>query len=502
MKKLIGFILVLLLVLWSSCRSDFEAEEFTGNLEFSRDTVFLDTVFSNLTTTTYSLKVYNRSGEDVFIPEISLAAGENSLYRLNVDGLPGNYFENIEILARDSIFIFIETTMPSEDLQESEFLYTDKLQFKSKINVQEVPLVTLVKDAVLLFPPKNAQGIPGKIEFDTNGDGEPNLVTGFYLPEDHLQLTRTKPYVIYSYAVVPEGKTLTIDPGARIYFHADSGILVSKNASIQVKGAPSTDPEKMENQVIFQGDRLQSIYKDIPGQWGAIWLQKGSKNHLFEHVTIRNASVGILAEETTDSPPIRFKNVEIYNSAVSGLRAEKANITAENLVINNSGNASLHLNGGNHLYKHVSIANYWQQSFRISPAVFMSNTLEERPAPLQVKFFNSIIFGNESRELGLEIDGNVPVEIFFSHTLLKFLDEETEGKWYDFSNNDIYNKVGLNEDPLFVAPKENNLQLQLNSAAMDKGDPNIAKQVPQDLLGRDRAQNPDLGAYEFVEIKE
>ena len=102
---------MLMLVLWSSCRSDFETVETMGNLEFSRDTVFLDTIFTNTSTSTYSLKVYNRRNEDIHIPEISLALGETSEYRLNVDGMLGKTFEEVDILATARIYIFIETTV-------------------------------------------------------------------------------------------------------------------------------------------------------------------------------------------------------------------------------------------------------------------------------------------------------------------------------------------------------------------------------------------------------
>ena len=100
-----------LLVLWSSCRNDFETVPSTGKLEFSKDTVYLDTVFSNIGSSTYTLKVYNRSKEDIHIPVVKLGEGENSHYRLNVDGIPGKVFHDVEILAKDSIFIFIETTL-------------------------------------------------------------------------------------------------------------------------------------------------------------------------------------------------------------------------------------------------------------------------------------------------------------------------------------------------------------------------------------------------------
>ena len=103
MKYVYGLVLFCSIVLWSSCRNDFETVPSTGNLEFSRDTVFLDTVFTNIGSSTYNLKVYNTSDEDILIPSIKLSKGQESNYRMNVDGLIGNEaligkeFENIEL---------------------------------------------------------------------------------------------------------------------------------------------------------------------------------------------------------------------------------------------------------------------------------------------------------------------------------------------------------------------------------------------------------------------
>src|SRR5690606_7984656 len=121
----------LLLVLVSSCRNDFEFEPSTGKLEFSRDTVYLDTVFTNIGSSTYTLKVYNRSKKNIKIPTLRLGEGENSKYRLMVDGMSGKVFNNVELLARDSMFIFIETTINYDDYTNSEtsFLYTDQILF-------------------------------------------------------------------------------------------------------------------------------------------------------------------------------------------------------------------------------------------------------------------------------------------------------------------------------------------------------------------------------------
>ena len=116
MKKVFYFVFTIsLLMLWSSCRKDFEFDLSSGNLEFSKDTVYLDTVFSNIGSSTYNLKVFNNSNNDIVIPSLRLSQGQSSLYRLNVDGqtgsgaISGKEFENVEILAKDSMYIFIET---------------------------------------------------------------------------------------------------------------------------------------------------------------------------------------------------------------------------------------------------------------------------------------------------------------------------------------------------------------------------------------------------------
>ena len=86
-------------MLWSSCRKDFEFSPSTGSLTFSKDTVYLDTVFTNIGSSTYNLTVHNRSDNDISIPSVRLALGETSNYRLNVDGVAGKSFENVVLLA-------------------------------------------------------------------------------------------------------------------------------------------------------------------------------------------------------------------------------------------------------------------------------------------------------------------------------------------------------------------------------------------------------------------
>src|SRR5690606_28880176 len=405
MKYLYGLAILCCLVLWSSCRNDFETVASTGNLKFSKDTVFLDTVFTNIGSSTYNLKVYNRSDEDIHIPTLRLAQGEASNYRLNVDGIPGKVFENVQVLAKDSIFIFIETTFNINNLPTNpkEFLYTDQILFDSGGNEQKVELVTLVKDAVFLYPEQLGDGTVETLNLGVDENGEDILIEGFFLDDTELTFTNEKPYVIYGYAAVPGNKTLTVEAGARVHFHASSGILVTQTGSMKVMGEKSLDREAMENEVIFEGDRLEPGFADVPGQWGTLWISSGSIDNEFNFTTIKNSTVGILLEDS----PLTLRNVQIYNNANVGLLSRTGLIEGENMVINNSGQASLAIQlGGSYEFRHCTFANYWTNSFRTFPAVSLDNSLETTEQIfvadlVQANFINCIIYGNESREFSL-----------------------------------------------------------------------------------------------------
>ena len=312
-QKLQLFFILGLVILWSSCRKDFDYQASTGNLSFSKDTVYLDTVFTNIGSSTYSLKVYNHSNTDIQIPSISLKKSLNSKYRINVDGQAGQEFYNIPLLAKDSLYIFIETTFDISSIGENEFLYTDEILFDSGINQQSVSLVTLIKDAIFLYPKKDTNGIFETISLE-NIEGENTMVNGFILDDSKLNFTNEKPYVIYGYAAIPENEILIIDAGVRIYFHQNSGLFVQANSKLQINGSLSTDQLALENEVIFQGDRLEPDFNDIPGQWGSIWFDKKSTASQINHLTIKNATVGLFVNGTNSEDLINLKitNSQIY----------------------------------------------------------------------------------------------------------------------------------------------------------------------------------------------
>ncbi|NNM23499.1 MAG: hypothetical protein HKO54_08085 [Flavobacteriaceae bacterium] len=495
------------LVLWSSCRNDFETVQSTGNLEFSQDTIFLDTVFSNIGSSTYQFKVYNRSDEDINIPNVRLGDGEDSNYRLNVDGVAGKMFSNVEILAKDSIFVFVETTVDiNSQTTDNRFLYVDQILFDSGANEQKVELVTLIQDAIFLFPDLDANGMVGTISLGLDEEGNEILIEGFILEQDELTFSNEKPYVIYGYAAVPSGETLTVDAGARVHFHDNSGILVASNASISAMGTASTDPELLENEIIFEGDRLEPEFSDVPGQWGTIWLTAGSTDNSFNYTTIKNAVVGILMDSNDGDLTLDIRNSQIYNSSNVGLLARTGIVYGENIVINNSGQSSLALSlGGEYNFNHCTFANYWTNSFRSFPAVSIDNIIPDVAEAdlVAANFTNCLIYGNEQRELGFLQSENTSLQFNFNftNTLIKFEDPNNEFDGlpnYNFANPALYTNSPLNLDPIFQNTELNNFNIkQGESGAEGVGLGGVPPPVDLNGVTRD-LNNPDAGAYESI----
>ncbi|MBW2961315.1 hypothetical protein [Mesonia aestuariivivens] len=506
MRHLYSLLLLCSIVLWSSCRNDFETKPNNGNLQFSKDTVYLDTIFTGIASSTYNLKVYNKSDEDITIPSIELSNGENSKYRLNVDGLPGKSFQNIDILAKDSIYVFIETTANIDNFSSTnEYLYTDAIQFDTGAKQQKVELVTLLKDAIFLYPEKFNDGSTESLSFGVDEEGNETFIEGFFLDDSELNFNNQKPYVIYGYAAVPGNRTLTIDAGSRIHFHKNSGIIVAENGSLHVNGELSSDQESLEKEVIFESDRQEPNFSDTPGQWGAIWLTQGSTNNSINYTTIKNATVGVLMDSNdgTSNPTLSINNSKIYNSSNVGLLARTGNIEGSNLVINNAGQSALQLSlGGTYNFTNCTFANYWTGSYRSLPAVLLQNYLETAEEIfasdlIEANFYNCIIYGNENRELILDPLEEVAFNYKFENCLIKFNKfgfGNNEG--YNFEDETLFPNSIINEDPNFLDASKNLFMINEESAANSLANPSTA--TSQDILGQPRNNEPDTGAYESI----
>ncbi|RZJ72177.1 hypothetical protein [Flavobacterium sp.] len=489
---------VLFLTFLSSCRSDFEFQKSVGGLRFSRDTVYLDTVFTNIGSSTYTLKVYNRSDKDIKIPTVQLGKGLSSKYRITVDGMTGEnnrIFHNVEMLAKDSMYIFIETTADVAEADPTTFLYTDQIQFGELGNFQNVELVTLIQDAVFLYPQRFQDGTTESL---TLGEDQ---IYGFYLDHadhnDEYIFTSTKPYVIYGYAGVQAGETLTIQPGARIHFHDASGILVENGATINVQGTQSS-PGTQDGQVVFEGDRLEPGFAETPGQWGTIWMLPGSVGN-FDHATIKNAVIGLYVQNAT----LNINNCQIYDHSNYGILGQTAAITGTNLAVNSAGESTLLCSlGGSYDFTHCTFNNNFQSSRQTAVTVnnyFLNEANAQVPFDLvKADFKNCIIYGSNQVEMTIQKATNSTVFNYsFDGCLVRFNNMTLQNEEvYKFDTNPAYSNMRFNENPRFWNLNSNNLRITPESGA-------VGLATPVNLIANDLDGNPrtnESGAYRAAEI--
>jgi hypothetical protein len=458
-----------------SCRKDPILSDSSAKLAFSDNTIFFDTVFTSIGSATKRIRIYNHNSERVKISTIRLGYGQNSIFRMNVDGTPGKVLHNVEIGAKDSLFLFIEVTVNPNNIN-TPLVVNDSIIFELNGNVQNVKLIAWGQDAFYIKANKSINGIPYKI-----------------IANKDTTWTNTKPIVIYGYAVVDSSFKLTIQAGARIYFHNNGGLWIYKDASLDVNGTK-------DNPVTFQGDRLEAKYKDIPGQWERIWINESNKNSTINYAIIKNAFVGIEADYlfAPGTNNLTINNTIIENASNTGLLARHFNITGENNVIANCGVFAVKLSiGGSYDFKQCTFADYWNYSIRKSPLLYLANN-EKLGSTLNVgdltkaNFSNCIIYGNIDNEIGFDSIAGGLFKYNFDHCLLK-IDPAVKTRNGPLYQDIIKNLSNTNDSIIFKDYRANNYELSNNSAAIGKGTTSIS--VPYDITGKPRNSPTDLGAY-------
>lgn len=470
MRKKAKYLLVALIASWAvfSCE---RYEVYRGPdawLGFSTDTVFFDTIFTTVGSTTRKLRVYNNYNQPLEISSIELAGGASSVFRLNIDGIAASSTTNVEIPPKDSLYIFVEVTLDPNN-QDSLLVIHDSILFNTNGNLQDVNLVAWGQDMHLF-------------RRDTLG-------TATWVND--------KPYLILDYLMVDSLETLTIKEGVRIHLHRDAAIICK--GTLKAMGS-------LDNPITIQGDRLEYMYRDIPGQWGLVYFWPGSRENELDYVNIKNGTVGLWADTvfTPNMPNLTISNCRIENMSSVGILGQGTSIHASNTVIASCGQLAVFLNiGGKYEFYHCTIGNYWTAfSNRTTPSLGITNFYEDIYGQIQVRpvekayFGNCIVYGNRESELLISEHQESKIPYVFDHCLLKADPEE-----YDLNDTAHFKNVINLEDPRFVDYQNNNLELDTLSPAKDAASYAIALQYPVDIKGESRlgALGPDIGAYERIE---
>lgn len=472
---LISLSLALLLVI-SACRKDDTINNSPSvRLEFSSDTLIFDTVFTSIGSITEQIRVHNTSDEKINISRIRLAGGPESRYSINVNGLAGNDFQNIEIRGNDSIYIFAKVTINPNDAT-APFVISDSIVFDINGNQQDVDLVAWGQNARYIL-------------WDTD---RPNLPRYKIVAGEGVDTTWTNelPIVVYGYAVVDSTGSLTINAGTKVHFHNGSGLWIYKGGSLKVMGT-------QEEPVYFQGDRLESFYTDLPGQWDRIWINEGAIDNQINYAVIRNGFIGLQAETLQQymGNQLTLNNTIIENMSGAGILTRYYVIAAQNCVIANCGQYALALTlGGAYDFRHTTIANYWNYGVRNTASVYLNNYfLDENNQPVaypfEAYFGNNIMYGSQRNELVID-DTVAEFKYTFDHCLIK---TET-----NIALDTNFINCLKNQDPLFVDYRANDFRPDSLSPAIGAGSTEVAATVPSDINGVSRLQSPDLGAYEWV----
>lgn len=448
---------------FSSCIEDGFTTSPSDQPTFSVDTLKMGLAFSEEGTPTHKFKVFNRHGKGINISKIAFRDGGTGAFRLNVDGIPGEEFENVEIRANDSIFVLVEATLPPNGGSSKPIEFYDKLDFTTNGVTSTVVLQADVIDV------ERHHGWDIKLD---------------------RKLKVDKAYQIYDSLVVRPDVTLTIPEGVTLYFHQDAWMRV--DGTLIVEGTA-------EKPVNFVGDRFGYVASDIPyeimsGQWSGILFSCLSKSNRLSYASIRNTVNGVLADSLflSPSPAIKMVNCQVRNSTGYALQLLHSPIEAYGCEFADAAFGVVGIAGDHHVFNHCTFVNQYLfaypdgeiiQLYRLDP--------DDKYGPIKTttaEFSNCIVWGNGGDIYPGTFDG---YDVF-----LRYCSFSVKG-----SDDSNFISCLWELDPMFRTVREDyyfDYRLKEGSPAIGAGSKALTNpETAIDFYGITRATPPSLGAYEF-----
>ena len=485
---LFGLLLITSILLFS-CQRDYEYFEGKARISASVDTLFFDTVFTSIGSATRLIKLYNDESKPVQL-DIFLEKGTSSYFRFNVDGFKGPQVRNVEILPKDSIYIFAEVTInPNQPLSISPFVIEENLIIKQGDNTSAILFTAWGQNANYI----SKAGQIGLLSCENN----------------RIVFEDPKPYVVYGILVIDECE-IVLPKGTRIYVHGgiaftpdrssvynDGQIVVLPKGRI-ISNGTAAEP------VIFQGDRLEPWFADTPGQWGGIRLIQ-SRGSVFNHTILKNSIVGIVVDSASQ---ISLSNSAIFNTTSAGIFTFNGELSATNCLFHsNSGHAVQMTYGGTYDFTYCTITSFLgnqrealaannKKCLNLDEDITCNVLVDVKP--LELTMTNCIISGNSSDEITLlnhTRDNPQNFRFNLTNCVVRVDELLMTGRWPNFFDNckDCLNQKG--SDKLFINVSEKDFTLDTMSIAREKALP--LSNITTDITGKQRKAKPDIGCFEF-----
>lgn len=460
MKFLLRYILLIFVIGFATtgCIEDGVTTSPSDQPRFPTDTLNLGLIFTEEASPTSRMIVYNPHNKGLNISRISIEGANADCFRMNVDGLNGKEFTDVEIRAKDSIFVLIEATLPANATAKPTEI-TANLQFMTN---------GVSRSVILAAIGQNVKRI--------KGETFARITT----------LTSEVPYVIYDSLVVAPGSILNIEPGANLFFH-DKAMMIVRGC-LRAMGTP-------EAPINMCGDRTGNVVSDISfdimsNQWTGVFFTPTSRKSILSHCDIRNTSQGVTAYETE----LSILNSRLHNSGGNVLEVYHSNVRALGSEFAEAADGLVYLQGGEYEFSGCTFANNYLFTAISGPAINLahisSDPLTGRDDQsgfpyMKADFNNSIIYGIGQDFSHGSFEGT---DIRVRRCLIR-----AEGT----DDNEFINCIWA-EDPLYYTVREDYLfdyRLQPESPAIGAADQSLfPEDFPRlDFYGTPRANN--LGAY-------
>ena len=473
MDKVKLCLLALLLCVMTGCQDDDSFSTNVSNiLSFSADTVKLDTVFSAVPTTTRTFWVHNESGDGIRCTNIRLERGNQSGFRVNVDGVylgseSGYQASEVEIRKGDSIRVFVELTSPVNG-RNKPWLVEDNLLFLLESGVtQKVNLNAYSWDAI--------------------------KYRNLHITND-TTLTGDRPIIVYGKLTVEEHATLTLAAGTTLYFHDGGGIDVYGRLCSQGEAG---------KEVILRGDRLDWMFDYLPydlmsGLWDGIHFYETSYDNVMEFTDLHSSFNGIVCDSAdVEKQKLTLKNMTVHNCQGKGLSTVNCKVTAENCQFTNTLYECVDILGGDVTMNHCTLAQFYPFDSNRRPAL---NYYSTTTMPLlRMDCINSIVTGYpEDVVMGATENEVIPFNYRFISCILRTPAVEDAEHIIDVIFENVEDTASVQGDKHFklvdINTQHYDFHLDSLSPAINKGSKDYP--VSDDRDGKARDDQPDIGCFE------